>query len=117
MERFRPETRIDGETHALSLLPRFNPAIQSIGMSVRRPDGGTEILLLARTFRWSGRPHLSLANQSSCPGVPYLRATAYFENTSDTPQPARRVLLHHPVELSFREAARGRLPGRGLLDS
>ena len=93
MEPFRSETRIDGETRALSLLPRFNLAIQSIEMSVQRPDGGTEILFFANDIPLEWPTPYIFGEPVLLPRGSLLRATAYFENTSDTPLLAREVGL------------------------
>lgn len=93
MEPFRSETRIDGETRALSLLPRFNLAIQSIEMSVQRPDGGTEILFFANDIPLEWPTPYIFGEPVLLPRGSLLRASAYFENTSDTPLLAREVGL------------------------
>jgi hypothetical protein len=46
--RFRAELRLEADTHAVALLPELTAGVRSIEVSGRRPDGGTDILLLAK---------------------------------------------------------------------
>ncbi len=87
MQRFRSETPIVEETRLLSLLPRLEPGIQSLEVSLRRPDGGTEILLFAKDIRLEWPTPYIFREPVVAPLGSFLRATAYFENASDRPQP------------------------------
>jgi hypothetical protein len=48
VERLRAETRIAADTYALALRPELPAGVTSLEVSVRRPDGGTDILLFAK---------------------------------------------------------------------
>jgi len=87
MQRFRSEMPIDDGTRLLSLLPQLDPGIQSLEVSLRRPDGGTEILLFAKDIRLDWPTSYVFREPVVVPPGSLLRATAYFENTSDRPQP------------------------------
>ena len=87
MQRFRSETPIDDGTRILSLLPQLDPGIQSLEVSLRRPDGGTEILLFAKDIRLDWPTPYIFREPVVVPPGSLLRATAYFENASDRPQP------------------------------
>ncbi len=87
MQRFRSETPIDDGTRLLSLLPRLDPGIQSLEVSLRRPDGGTEILLFAKDIRLDWPTPYIFRDPVVVPRGSLLRATAYFANASDRPQP------------------------------
>ena len=87
LQRFRSETPIVEETRFLSLLPRLDPGIQSLEVSVRRPDGGTEILLFAKDIRLEWPTPYIFREPVVVPRGSVLRATAYYANASDGPQP------------------------------
>ena len=87
LQRFRSETPIDDGTRLLSLLPRLDPGVQSLEVSLRRPDGGTEILLFAKDIRLDWPTPYIFREPIVVPRGSLLRATAYFENASDRPQP------------------------------
>ena len=86
MQRFRSETPIDDGTRLLSLLPQLDPGIQSLEVSLRLPDGGTEILLFAKDIRLDWPTPYIFREPVVVPSGSLLRATAYFENASDRPQ-------------------------------
>jgi hypothetical protein len=46
--RFRSELRIAADARLIALRPEAGPAVKSIEVSARRPDGGTDVLLFAR---------------------------------------------------------------------
>ena len=87
MQRLRSELPIDDGTRLLSLLPQLDPGIQSLEVSLRRPDGGTEILLFAKDIRLDWPTPYIFREPVVVPAGSLLRATAYFENASDRPQP------------------------------
>ena len=70
-----------------SLLPQLDPGAQSIEVSVRRPDGGTDILLFAKDFPQEWPTPYVMGEPVVVPEGSVLRATAYFENRSETPRP------------------------------
>ena len=87
MERFAAQAPIGKDTRLLSLLPRFEPGIRSLEVSVRRADGGTDILLFAQDIplEWP-TPYIFkepvLVERGSI-----LQATTYYENGSNAPEP------------------------------
>ena len=87
MERFGTESTVAEEIRVLSLLPKFEPGIQSFEVSVRRPDGRTEILLFATDIplEWP-TPYILEEPALVQPGS-VLRATAYYESESNMPEP------------------------------
>lgn len=97
MERFGTEATIVEETRILSLLPKFEPGIQSFEVSVRRPDGRTEILLFAMDIpqEWP-TPYILEEAALVQPGS-VLRATAYYESESNvsTPGGFRLTVSHY----------------------
>ena len=46
--RFRAETRLTGDVYAVALRPEISPTAKSLEVSVRNPDGSTEVLLFAK---------------------------------------------------------------------
>jgi hypothetical protein len=47
-QKFRAEARLAADAYALALRPEVSPGVKSIEVSVRKPDGGTEVLLFAK---------------------------------------------------------------------
>jgi hypothetical protein len=47
-DRFRSETRLTADTHAIALRPEITPGVKSIEVSAKRVDGRTEVLLFAK---------------------------------------------------------------------
>ena len=50
LQKLRAETRMTADTHAWALRPEIAAGVQSIEVSARNPNGGTEILLFAKDF-------------------------------------------------------------------
>lgn len=46
--KFRAETRLASDMDVLALRPEISPGVDSIEVSSRRPDGGTDVLLFAK---------------------------------------------------------------------
>ena len=85
--RFRAVTRLRRDTYTLSLRPEVSPGITSIEVSARQPDGATEILLFAKDIQISWPTPYILKRPVRLPAGTELSATAYYANTSGTPQP------------------------------
>ena len=86
MEGFGAESPLEDETRILALLPRFEPGIRSLEVSVRRPDGGTDILLFAKDIPLEWPTPYVLEEPVVAPSGSVLRATAYYENPTDMPR-------------------------------
>mgnify|MGYP001174247465 CR=1 FL=1 len=84
--RLQDEARMDSETRVLSLLPELDPGAESIEVSVRRPDGGTDILLFAKDISEEWPTPYVMSEPVLVPAGSVLRATAYFANRSETPR-------------------------------
>jgi hypothetical protein len=81
--RLYAEAPIRQETRVFSLLPQLDGAARSIEVSVRRPDGGTEILLFARDVPEDWPTPYMMREPVVVPPGSVLRATAYLETPSD----------------------------------
>jgi hypothetical protein len=84
--RLHAEARMDGEIRVLSLLPQLDPGAKSIEVSVRRPDGGTDVLLFAKDFPLEWPTPFVMSEPVVVPAGSVIRATAYFANPSETPR-------------------------------
>jgi hypothetical protein len=49
-DRFHAETVLTADTNAVALYPEIAPGVKSVEVSVRKPDGGTDVLLFAKDF-------------------------------------------------------------------
>ena len=86
-ERFRAETRLESDTYAWSLRPEVMPGIQSIEVSARRTDGGTQVLLFAKDIPMGWPTPYIFKEPVLLPAGTQLSVTAYYANGGDTPQP------------------------------
>ncbi len=82
---FQAEATMEVQGHVLALLPRFEPGIRSLEVSVRRLDGGTEILLYAQDVPTDWPTPYITRRPVVIPAGGVLRATAHFDNLSDVP--------------------------------
>ena len=83
--RLETEAQIGEEIRVISILPQLDTDIQSIELSLRRPDGGTEILLFAKDISLDWPTPYVFERPVVLPRGSVLRAFAYFGNDSDTP--------------------------------
>lgn len=84
--RLQAEARIDEETRVLSVLPELEPGTRSLEVSVRRSDGGTDILMFAKDFSLEWPTPYVMSEPVLVPAASSLRATAYFDTPSETPR-------------------------------
>jgi hypothetical protein len=84
--RFRSQNRLNTNLSLLALRPEFLPGAQSIEVSARRPDGGTEVLLYAKDLSkdWP-TPYIFKTPVRLSVGT-VLAVTAYYANPSSAPQ-------------------------------
>lgn len=87
MHRFRAEAMLAVDTYAIALRPEFLPGVQSIEVAVRRPDGGTQVLLFVKDIlpEWP-TPYL-FKEPVLLPKGTELSVTSYYANTDDVPKP------------------------------
>jgi hypothetical protein len=85
--RFRSQIRLTTNISALALKPEFSPGAQSIEVSARRPDGGTDVLLYAKDLQkgWP-TPYIFKEPVRLSMGT-VLSVTAYYANPSSAVQP------------------------------
>jgi hypothetical protein len=86
-QRFRAQTRLTAATSLLALRPEFSSGIQSLEVSARRPDGGTDVLLFARDIPIAWPTPYVFKEPVRLPGGTTLTVTAYYANSSVLPQP------------------------------
>ena len=86
-QRFRAQTRLVASISALALRPETLAGVQSIEVSARRPDGGTQVLLFAKDLPidWP-TPYIFKEPVRLTAGT-VLTVTAYYANSSSAPQP------------------------------
>ena len=85
-QRFRAETRLGSDAHALALRPEILPGVKSIEVSARKPDGGTEILLFAKDLPMDWPTPYILREPVLLQRGTVLSATAYYTNNAAAPQ-------------------------------
>ena len=85
--RFRAQTRLATNISALALRPEVSTGAQSIEVSARRPDGGTQVLLFAKDIPvdWP-TPYIFREPVRLSAGT-VLTVTTYYANASPSPQP------------------------------
>jgi len=86
-QRFRAQKRLTTNISVLALRPEVFPGVQSIEVSARRPDGGTDILLFGRDLQldWP-TPYIFKDPVRLLSGTD-LSVTAYYSNLSNAPVP------------------------------
>jgi hypothetical protein len=89
MQTFRASTRLTRDTHVWALRPDVVPGVTSMEVSARTPDGGTEILLLARnpSIAWP-TPYIMKSPRLLRRGTE-LSAVVQRTATADAPRVAR----------------------------
>lgn len=94
--RLRAETRLAADTRALALRPEMRGDIQSIEVSARRADGGTDILLFARDFDASWPTPFIFSEPVLLRRGTTLAVTAY--GTATASQPSLRLTVSGYLE-------------------
>jgi hypothetical protein len=85
--RFRSEVRLNANVTALSLRPEVFEGVQSIEVSARKPDGGTEVLLYAKDLPLDWPTPYVFKEPVRLAAGTVLAVTAYYANLSSRPQP------------------------------
>ena len=85
--RFASRIPIERGLRALSLFPEFEPGIDSLEVSVRRPDGGTQILLFADEIPLEWPTPYVFAEPVAIETGSELRAIAYYSNDTAEARP------------------------------
>ena len=85
--RFAAEVRIEEALHALALFPEFEPGVESLEVSVRKPDGGTEVLLFAQDIPEGWPTPYIFAVPVAIESGSALRAIAYHSNETARARP------------------------------
>lgn len=85
--RFQADVEVSGPINALALAPQFEPGIESIEVTARRPDGGTDILLFARDIPVDWPTPYVFAEAVPVMAGSRLRVTAYYANSSGAQRP------------------------------
>jgi hypothetical protein len=94
--RFAAEATLDEDVHLLSLLPELEAGIGSIEVSVRRADGGTDVLLFARDISPDWPTPYIFAEPVRVDRGSRLRVVAWYPGGSDAPRPGGlRLTLSH----------------------
>jgi hypothetical protein len=86
-QKFRAEKPLAEDTYALALRPELMPGAKSIEVSVRKPDGGTEVLLFAKDFPTAWPSPYIFKQPVLLPKGSQLAVTAYYGNSEAAAQP------------------------------
>jgi hypothetical protein len=84
-QRFRTQTRLNTSMSLLAFRAEVAPGIQSIEISARRADGGTDVLLFARDLQLDWPTPYVLKEPIRLAAGTALSVTAYYANSSSTP--------------------------------
>jgi hypothetical protein len=85
--RFRSEVRLNANIAALALRAEVFEGVQSIEVSARRPDGGTEVLLYAKDLPLDWPTPYVFKEPVRLTAGTVLAVRAYYANPSSRPQP------------------------------
>jgi hypothetical protein len=86
-QKFRTETKLPADTYAVALRPEVARGIKSIEVAVRKPDGVTDVLLFAKDIPLDWPTPYIFTRPVLIRAASTLAVTAYFENSSNAPQP------------------------------
>ena len=86
-QRFRAQTRLATNISALALLPVVSHRAQSIEVSARRQDGGTQVLLFAKDIPMDWPTPYIFKEPVRLSAGTVLTVTTYYANASASPQP------------------------------
>jgi hypothetical protein len=84
-QRFRTQTRLSASSSALAFRAEVFPGVQSIEVSARRADGGTDVLLFARDLQLDWPTPFILKEPVRLAAGTDLSVTTYYANPSSTP--------------------------------
>jgi hypothetical protein len=93
--RLKATARVAADTYAWALQPRLDPAITSIEVSARRPDGGTDVLRYARDLssKWP-TPYIFKVPRLLRRGTE-LSFVAYVDASAAAPPSARLTVSRY----------------------
>jgi hypothetical protein len=83
--RYHAQTQLAADTYLLALQPQLAPGIQSIELTARRPDGGTEILLFARDLLIEWPTPYIFKEPVHLPTGTRLSLTTYLDSRAGNP--------------------------------
>ena len=91
-KRFRAETLLPADIHALALRPDVQSGVKSIEVAARKPDGGTEVLLFADgiSLDW---PTPTSSRRCAPPQRRRISATAYYASAAGAPSGGIRLTV------------------------
>ena len=86
-QKFRAATTLPADTYAVALRPELLPGAQAVEVAARRPDGGTQMLLLLKDILqdWP-TPYIFKEPMLLLKGTEIV-VTSYYVNPNDKPQP------------------------------
>lgn len=84
---FRAQTLLPADTYALAVRPEILPGVKSIEVAVRKPDGGTEILLFAEGLSVEWPTPYIFTTPVRLPRGSVLPVTAHYANATGVAQP------------------------------
>jgi hypothetical protein len=83
--KFHAETRLTRDSDVLALRPEIVEGLTSIEVSVRKPDGGTEVLLFAKDFNLDWPAPYVFKEPVRIAKSAVLSLTAHFNSTAPLP--------------------------------
>jgi hypothetical protein len=92
-QKFRAQTRLATDTNLIALRPEVFPGVNSIEVSARKPDGGTEVLLFAKDLQLDWPTPYIFKEPVFIRGGTDLSVTAYYANAAELPQRGVRLTI------------------------
>lgn len=89
LQKIRAATRIAANTYAVALRPEVPAGVQSIEVSMRKPDGTTEVMLFVKNIRLDWPTPYVFKEPVLMPKGSELAVTAYYANAGAGPQTVR----------------------------
>jgi hypothetical protein len=89
LQKIRATTRLAANTYAVALRPEVPAGVQSIEVSMRKPDGTTEVMLFVKNIRLDWPTPYVFKEPVLMPKGSELAVTAYYANAGAGPQTVR----------------------------
>jgi len=86
-KKFRTEVPLSADTRVLAFWPDVRPGVTSIEVAVRKPDGGTDVLLFADGLSIDWPTPYILQTPALLPKGSVLSTTVYYANATAAPRP------------------------------
>jgi hypothetical protein len=84
-QRVKASYLVREKTEAVAVRPLMFPLGRSVEVTAFRPDGTTEVLIVAQNYRYAWQPVYYFSSPVALPAGTLIEAVAYLDNSDDNP--------------------------------